>query len=191
MCSPNRNGAGVAQLVEQLTCNQQVGGSIPFASSRDRAKSERPTAKTRSERDKGARPSEPRRGTPTPTFGFASEGGRYPSGQREQTVNLSASAFGGSNPPLPTQPCEAGCATQGRFQDPRLRWFWFGDGTVNSVSLLSPGRQGLRGATQARLRGNSSVGRAPAFQAGGRGFKSRFPLQLRRAVHVVHIISVV
>ena len=25
--------AGVAQLVEQLTCNQQVGGSIPFASS--------------------------------------------------------------------------------------------------------------------------------------------------------------
>ena len=25
--------AGVAQLVEQLICNQQVGGSIPFASS--------------------------------------------------------------------------------------------------------------------------------------------------------------
>ena len=25
--------AGVAQLVEQLTCNQQVGGSSPFASS--------------------------------------------------------------------------------------------------------------------------------------------------------------
>ena len=25
--------AGVAQLVEQLTCNQQVGGSNPFASS--------------------------------------------------------------------------------------------------------------------------------------------------------------
>jgi hypothetical protein len=27
--------------------------------------------------------------------------GRFPSGQREQTVNLSAKAFGGSNPPLP------------------------------------------------------------------------------------------
>lgn len=26
-------GAGVAQLVEQLICNQQVGGSSPFASS--------------------------------------------------------------------------------------------------------------------------------------------------------------
>jgi hypothetical protein len=27
---------------------------------------------------------------------------RFPSGQREQTVNLSAEAFGGSNPPLST-----------------------------------------------------------------------------------------
>ena len=27
---------------------------------------------------------------------------RYPSGQREQTVNLPATAFGGSNPPLST-----------------------------------------------------------------------------------------
>lgn len=56
--------AGVAQSVEQLTCNQQVGGSIPFAS-----------------------------------FSFM---GRFPSGQRGQTVNLLAFAFGGSNPPLPT-----------------------------------------------------------------------------------------
>src|SRR5512141_2859779 len=30
--------------------------------------------------------------------------GRYPSGQRGQTVNLLAYAFGGSNPPLPTSP---------------------------------------------------------------------------------------
>ena len=29
--------------------------------------------------------------------------GRYPSGQRGQTVNLLAYAFGGSNPPLPTR----------------------------------------------------------------------------------------
>ena len=28
-----RHFAGIAQLVEQLTCNQQVGGSIPLASS--------------------------------------------------------------------------------------------------------------------------------------------------------------
>ena len=173
--------AGVAQLVEQLTCNQQVGGSIPFASSLRRQDTEpwRETsapARRSAEGKKGQEPLVSRPGTTGPARRSASEEGRYPSGQREQTVNLSASAFGGSNPPLPTQPCEAGCAMQGRFQDPRLRWFWFGDGTVNSVSLLSPGRQGLRGATQARLRGNSSVGRAPAFQAGGRGFEPRFPL---------------
>src|SRR5438445_12411138 len=30
------------------------------------------------------------------------DSGRYPSGQRGQTVNLLANVFGGSNPPLPT-----------------------------------------------------------------------------------------
>ena len=34
--------------------------------------------------------------------------GRYPSGQRGQTVNLLAYAFGGSNPPLPTIVATAG-----------------------------------------------------------------------------------
>src|SRR5262245_27259514 len=32
----NQRGAGVAQLVEQLICNQQVAGSSPFASSAQR-----------------------------------------------------------------------------------------------------------------------------------------------------------
>ena len=36
--------------------------------------------------------------------------GRYPSGQRGQTVNLLAYAFGGSNPPLPTIVTNAACA---------------------------------------------------------------------------------
>ncbi len=44
------NEATVAQMVEQLICNQRVGGSIPFGGSRE----------------------------------------RFPSGQREQTVNLPA-----------------------------------------------------------------------------------------------------
>src|SRR5574341_1120754 len=91
----NREGAGVAQLVEQLTCNQQVGGSIPFASLRDCVENES---------NKGTEPSEPRRGKSAPAFGPTSSVGRFPSGQREQTVNLSAPAFGGSNPPLPI-PC--------------------------------------------------------------------------------------
>ena len=34
--------------------------------------------------------------------------GRYPSGQRGQTVNLLANAFGGSNPPLPTTDTHTG-----------------------------------------------------------------------------------
>ena len=57
--------AGVAQLGEQLICNQQVGGSSPLASSLILM-------------------------------------GSCPSGQWEQTVNLPAHAYGGSNPPLPT-----------------------------------------------------------------------------------------
>ena len=59
--------------VEQLPCKQWVGGSNPPASARH---------------FKGLQPGEP--------------AGRYPSGQRGQTVNLLAYAFGGSNPPLPT-----------------------------------------------------------------------------------------
>ena len=35
--------------------------------------------------------------------------GRYPSGQRGQTVNLLAYAFGGSNPPLPTIVTSGAC----------------------------------------------------------------------------------
>jgi hypothetical protein len=34
-----RVGAGIAQLVEQLICNQQVAGSSPVASSRFKARS--------------------------------------------------------------------------------------------------------------------------------------------------------
>ena len=35
-------------------------------------------------------------------FTVLTRAGRYPSGQRGQTVNLLVPAFGGSNPPLPT-----------------------------------------------------------------------------------------
>ena len=39
--------------------------------------------------------------------------GRYPSGQRGQTVNLLAYAFGGSNPPLPTIVAGPACTDSG------------------------------------------------------------------------------
>ena len=59
--SPNRvdrENAGIAQLVEQLICNQQVGGSSPSTSSKSRK--------------------------------AQLHMGGFPSGQREQTVNLSS-----------------------------------------------------------------------------------------------------
>jgi hypothetical protein len=59
--------------VEQLPCKQWVGGSNPPASASD-----------------------------INGLQFGKQAGRYPSGQRGQTVNLLAHAFGGSNPPLPT-----------------------------------------------------------------------------------------
>ncbi len=76
---------------------------------------------------------------------------RFPSGQREQTVNLSVYAFEGSNPSLST--------------------------TMEKKSAGAP-PVGCRVDVDVRnMRGNSSVGRASAFQAEGRGFESRFPLQ--------------
>lgn len=71
--------ANVAQLVEQLICNQPVGGSSPSIGSESRSK------------------------------------GRYPSGQRGQTVNLLSYDFVGSNPALPTILSEMGpCRFQAR-----------------------------------------------------------------------------
>ena len=39
---------------------------------------------------------------PKPVFGDEIGVGGFPSGQREQTVNLSSIDYGGSNPPPPT-----------------------------------------------------------------------------------------
>ena len=61
--------ASVAQMVEQLTCNQWVGGSIPFAGSMARNNKLWLSLITR----EAPRVVE-----------------RFPSGQREQTVNLPA-----------------------------------------------------------------------------------------------------
>ena len=63
--------ATVAQLVERLTCNEDVAGSTPAGGS-------------------------------TELLIEKKFSGRCPSGQREQTVNLPAYAFEGSNPSLPT-----------------------------------------------------------------------------------------
>ena len=75
----------MAQLVERLICNQLVGGSSPSAGS---LLSNNSLLKL--------------------LFIFYRVG--FPSGQREQTVNLSANAFGGSNPPPTIQNTKKSCA---------------------------------------------------------------------------------
>jgi hypothetical protein len=99
-------------LVEQLICNQPVGGSNPSIGSvlENHGKGEIP------ERSNGA------------------------------DCKSVGEAFGGSNPPLPTT---------------NLR----GNNIFLSEGLLC-------------LCGNSSFGRATAFQAVGGGFEPRFPLNL-------------
>src|SRR5512145_2647687 len=66
---------------------------------------------------------------------------RYPSGQRGQTVNLLANAFGGSNPPLATI-VEPVC---GRMV------------TMNGTTTESGGRPGRSGRRATPRRGNSSA----------------------------------
>jgi hypothetical protein len=150
--------ADVAQMVERLTCNQQVAGSIPAVGSRAKLRvcgavpldwqacrgsssvgrasafqaerrgfdSRLPLSGNRSPRRcRGAFAQVAQSaehvlgkdevGGSIPLLGLMNNGGRepvkigcrarlggerYPSGQREQTVNLPAYAFGGSNPPL-------------------------------------------------------------------------------------------
>src|SRR5262249_62259489 len=65
---------------------------------------------------------------PAPAFSRScqvrpADSGRYPSGQRGQTVNLLAYAFGGSNPPLPTTLPSASTSEQtaGRLRKRPLR----------------------------------------------------------------------
>ena len=80
--------------------------------------------------------------------------GEYQSGQLGQTVNLLSYDFIGSNPISPT---------------------------ARAVTLAKAGKETIR--LRARLRriicGSSSVGRAIAFQAIGRGFEPRLPLWLQ------------
>ena len=116
--------ADVAQTAERLTCNQQVAGSTPAVGSRGSRESTRTSCGSSSVGRASAFQAERRGfdsrlpliaqvaqsaehvlgkdevGGSIPLLGLVVGAERYPSGQREQTVNLPAYAFGGSNPPL-------------------------------------------------------------------------------------------
>ncbi len=87
---------------------------------------------------------------------------RYRSGQTGQTVNLLAHAFGGSNPPLSTT----------RSDELGDRCDGAGSGNGSSAGI-------------------AQLARARAFQARGRGFESRFPLQhtRERDAHVAQSVE--
>jgi hypothetical protein len=177
-------------MVEQLICNQQVGGSSPLASSSGsrgqagvgcwhapRSKSGSVKVKQTSSAQIQSRHSRPDRAdgargrggpvvihhiTTSAGLGGSDRGSaeasaadaknsleRYRSGQTGQAVNLLAQAYGGSNPPLST----------------RLR-------RLRTLSALDTPRTG-RGFHA----GIAQLARAQAFQAWGRGFEPRFPLQ--------------
>ena len=88
--------------------------------------------------------------------------GSYQSGQMGQTVNLLAYAFGGSNPSLPTK---RECRLE--LQDP------------DAVGRRCEGRDD---SDAVYFCGSSSVDRASAFQAEGREFEPRLPLQTQTRV---------
>ena len=94
---------------------------------------------------------------------------RYRSGQPGQTVNLLAYAYGGSNPPLSTiHPTT--CSEDNNSIRP-------------GVGRRHSGAAAKRVEESRTERNRSSAGiaqlaRARAFQARGRGFEPRFPLQI-------------
>ena len=78
------------------------------------------------------------------------DSGRYPSGQRGQTVNLLANAFGGSNPPLPTILMREGCERHGFAGALRA------GGGLGAIS--GPPCQSIRGNSSAVERQPSKLG---------------------------------
>ena len=107
-----------------------------------------------------------------------------------QTVNLLAYAFGGSNPSLPTKNCGSSSVdralafqAEGRGFEPRLPLFFkillgkYQSGQMGqTVNLLAYAFGGSNPSLPTKNCGSSSVDRALAFQAEGRGFESRLPL---------------
>src|SRR5687768_6453676 len=80
--------------------------------------------------------------------------GRYPSGQRGQTVNLLAYAFGGSNPPLPTI-VSMGLSTA-RSEGGLFERGVAPTRTINRIGVAST-RPLDRNGGDSRFRGNSSA----------------------------------
>ncbi len=98
---------------------------------------------------------------------------RYRSGQPGQTVNLLAYAYGGSNPPLSTIHSTA-CSGDNNSIRP-------GVGRRHSGTAATAAKRVEKASRTERNRSSAGIAqlaRARAFQARGRGFEPRFPLQI-------------
>ena len=99
------------------------------------------------------------------------DSGRYPSGQRGQTVNLLAYAFGGSNPPLPTIVAGAACPawTAGGLSEARVVRRVRGaahTGGNSSAVERQPSKLGVAGSNPVS-RSTVTGGACTAWTAGG------------------------
>jgi hypothetical protein len=103
--------------------------------------------------------------------------GRYPSGQRGQTVNLLAYAFGGSNPPLPTIVTRAAwtARVEGGLSEAR-------EAPTRATTV------GVRPTTGVGCRGNSSAVERQPSKLGVAGSnpvsRSRVRVRVIRRAHV-------
>ena len=104
------------------------------------------------------------------------DSGRYPSGQRGQTVNLLAYAFGGSNPPLPTIVAGSACTDSGV-------------GGLSEVRVAPTRATAVRGVRQRGVCGNSSaVERQPSkLGVAGSNPVSRSRIEVRGVVREAHV----
>ena len=97
--------------------------------------------------------------------------GRYPSGQRGQTVNLLAYAFGGSNPPLPT--IVAGALrpdrTEGGLREARL---------FEARAVLSLPVQAARGSRKVYVAPRSNKAQVVQLSGGNSSAVERQPSKL-------------
>ena len=150
-------------MVEQLTCNQQVGGSTPFASS-----------------------------TPTmqdPRCGMQYIENNVENVSCIMNHESDIISDEGELAEWTMAPdCKSGGATLRRFESSTPQndfGFWIGD-FVGKSSLLKSAIRNLQSAIETA--GVAQLARASAFQAEGRGFESRLPLCWCKA-HVAQAVE--
>ena len=110
---------------------------------------------------------------------------RFPSGQRGQTVNLLAMPSEVRilpSPPVNSVPFDLSKLSSYRFS------------TVSGISISKLDKNGTIFELPNNKRrlfkcGSSSVGRASAFQAEGRGFEPRFPLHCFKNILLIHFFT--